>query len=141
MRVKRLPGSEDLPLPSRATSGAAGYDLYAAADVHLFVGELVAVPTGIAVEIPRSCVGLLVGRSGLAFKHAVTVAHVGTIDSDFRGEIKVLLKAEETGYYIKRGERIAQLLVLPAGVTGTLFEVEELNETERGASGFGSTGT
>ena len=141
MRVKRLPGCEDLPLPARATEGAAGFDLYSAADVHLFVGELTSVPTGIAVEIPLHCVGLLLGRSGLAFKHGVTVGHVGTIDSDFRGEVKVLLEAKTAGLYVRRGVRIGQLLILPLGVSGPLVEAHDLTETVRGTAGFGSTGT
>ena len=109
--------------------------------MHLFVGEATPVPTGIAVEIPVMYVGLLVGRSGLAFKQGVTVAHVGTIDSDFRGEIKVLMKSDETGYFIKRGERIAQLLVLQTAYWNCpVIEVDTFEKTERGTAGFGSTG-
>ena len=141
IRLTRLPHGEDLPLPSYATPGAAGMDVVAAEDVDLAPGQRHAVATGFRVAIPEGYEIQVRPRSGLAFKHGITVPNTpGTIDSDYRGELKVLLinHGGET-FAIRRGERIAQLV--PAAVTlATFEEVAELEDTARGAGGFGSTG-
>jgi len=141
VRITRLPHGEGLPLPSYATPGAAGLDVVAAEDLDLMPGQRHAVATGFRVAIPEGYEIQVRPRSGLAFKHGVTVPNTpGTIDSDYRGELKVLLINHGSDPFpVRRGERIAQLL--PAAVTQAAFdEVEELCETERGAGGFGSTG-
>ena len=141
VRITRLPHGEGLPLPSYATPGAAGLDVVAAEDLDLMPGQRHAVATGFRVAIPEGYEIQVRPRSGLAFKHGVTVPNTpGTIDSDYRGELKVLLINHGSGPFpVRRGERIAQLV--PAAVTQAAFdEVEELCETERGAGGFGSTG-
>ena len=141
VRITRLPHGEGLPLPSYATPGAAGLDVVAAEDLDLMPGQRHAVATGFRVAIPEGYEIQVRPRSGLAFKHGVTVPNTpGTIDSDYRGELKVLLINHGSDPFpVRRGERIAQLV--PAAVTQAAFdEVEELCETERGAGGFGSTG-
>ena len=141
IRISRLPHGEGLPLPSYATQGAAGMDVVAAEDLDLAPGARHAVATGFRVAIPEGYEIQVRPRSGLAFKHGITVPNTpGTIDSDYRGELKVLLINHGTEpFAIRRGERIAQLV--PAAVTLASFEeVGELCETERGAGGFGSTG-
>lgn len=143
IRIRRLPHSEGLELPSYATAGAAGADLRAAVEVDLVLapGARVAVPTGLILEIPVGWEGQVRPRSGLAFKHGLTVVNApGTIDSDYRGELKVLLVnlgADTVG--ICRGDRIAQLVVTEAA-QAVFDETEELEGTTRGAGGFGSTG-
>lgn len=141
IQVVRL--DADLPLPTYATEGDAGLDLYSAENLSLAAGQRAMVPTGIAVAIPSGFVGLIHPRSGLAWKHGVGMVNApGTIDAGYRGEIKVLLinhDLTET-FEIRRGERIAQL-VIQAVERATLVEVSELSSTERGAQGFGSTGT
>lgn len=141
LKVYRLPHGEGLPLWSYQTAQAAGLDLYAAADVSLAPGHWVRVPTGFAVELPPGTVGDIRGRSGLAWTHGVTVLQgVGTLDEDYRGEVQVLLVNHGTRrVHIARGERIAQLVVLPV-VRVAVAEVESLGATARGAAGFGSTG-
>ena len=139
--IARLPHGEGLPLPSYATPGAAGMDVVAAEDLDLLPGQRHAVATGYQVAIPHGYEIQVRPRSGLAFKHGISVPNSpGTIDSDYRGELKILLiNHGSEPFAIRRGERIAQLV--PAAVTPALFdEVEELCETERGAGGFGSTG-
>ncbi|MBB3861951.1 dUTP pyrophosphatase [Novosphingobium hassiacum] len=139
--VKRLPHGEDLPLPAYATEGAAGMDVVAAEDVMLAPGMRHAVATGLSVAIPHGYEIQVRPRSGLAFKYGVTVPNTpGTIDSDYRGELKVLLinHGPET-FAIRRGDRVAQLVVAPV-TRGTWLEVGELDETARGEGGFGSTG-
>ena len=139
--VKRLPGSEDLPLPAYATSGAAGMDVVAAEDVDLAPGARHAVATGLAVAIPAGFEIQVRPRSGLALKHGVTVPNTpGTIDSDYRGELKVILinLGAET-FSVQRGDRVAQLVLAPV-TRASWLEVETLDETARGAGGFGSTG-
>ncbi len=139
--VKRLPHGEDLPLPAYATEGAAGMDVVAAEDVMLAPGMRHAVATGLSVAIPHGYEIQVRPRSGLAFKYGVTVPNTpGTIDSDYRGELKVLLinHGPET-FTIKRGDRVAQLVVAPV-TRGTWLEVSELDQTARGEGGFGSTG-
>ncbi len=136
----------DLPLPKRATPGSSGVDLYAALEgaLTLAPGERAAVPTGIALAIPLGYEGQVRGRSGLALRHGLTVANApGTIDSDYRGEIRVvLLNAGRDRITLHRGERIAQL-VISSVVTSDWDEVEGLEAlgvTDRGGDGFGHSG-
>ncbi len=141
IRLTRLPHGEGLPLPSYATSGAAGMDVVAAEDLDLMPGQRHAVATGFKVAIPDGFEIQVRPRSGLALKHGISVPNTpGTIDSDYRGELKVIvINHGDQAFPIRRGERIAQLV--PAAVTQAEFdEVEELCETERGGGGFGSTG-
>ena len=141
VRVKRLPGAEDLPLPAYATAGAAGMDVVSAEDVTLAPGARHAVATGLAMAIPHGFEVQVRPRSGLALKHGVTVPNTpGTIDSDYRGELKVIminLGAEP--FAIRRGDRVAQLVLAPV-TQASWLEVDELDETARGEGGFGSTG-
>ncbi len=141
VQVKRLPHGEGLALPAYATGGAAGMDVLAAEDVTLTPGQRHAVATGLALAIPQGYEIQVRPRSGLALKHGITVPNTpGTIDSDYRGELKVILinhGAED--FAIARGDRVAQLVLAP--VTQAAWdEVETLDETARGAGGFGSTG-
>ena len=139
--IARLSHGEGLPLPSYATPGAAGMDVVAAEDLDLLPGQRHAVATGFKVAIPHGYEIQVRPRSGLAFKHGISVPNTpGTIDSDYRGELKILLiNHGSEPFAIRRGERIAQLV--PAAVTLAEFEeLDELCETERGAGGFGSTG-
>lgn len=141
IRLKRLPHGDGLPLPSYATVGAAGLDVVAAEDVTLAPGARHAVATGFAVAIPAGYEIQVRPRSGLALKHGVTCLNTpGTIDEDYRGEVKVILaNLGAEPFEVRRGERIAQLV--PAVVQRAVFaEVEELDDTARGAGGFGSTG-
>jgi dUTP pyrophosphatase len=144
LRIRRLPHGEGLPLPKYASSGAAGADLCSAeaGTVELPPGDRVAIATGLVLEIPEGYEAQVRPRSGLAIRHGVTVVNgPGTIDSDYRGELKVLLvNLGSERVTVERGDRIAQLVVAP--VTRVEFEeVSELAETERGSGGFGSTGT
>ncbi|NNC46887.1 MAG: dUTP diphosphatase [Sphingomonas sp.] len=142
IQLARLPHGEGLPLPAYASKGAAGMDVVAAENVTIRPGRRHAVATGFRVAIPEGYEIQVRPRSGLAFKHGITVPNTpGTIDSDYRGELKVLLiNHGPADFEVKRGERIAQLV--PAAVTLARFaEVEELDDTDRGAGGFGSTGT
>lgn len=139
--VRRLPGNDDLPLPAYATAGAAGMDVVSAEDVDLAPGARHAVATGLAMAIPEGFEIQVRPRSGLALKHGVTVPNTpGTIDSDYRGELKVIMinLGAET-FSISRGDRVAQLVLAPV-TRATWLEVETLDETARGAGGFGSTG-
>jgi dUTP pyrophosphatase len=139
--ITRLPNGDGLPLPSYATPGAAGLDVVSAEDITLQPGDRHAVATGFAIAIPPGHEVQVRPRSGLALKHGITCLNTpGTIDEDYRGEVRVIL-ANLGGepFPIRRGERIAQLV--PAVVTRAQFdEVETLDETARGAGGFGSTG-
>ncbi|MFY7836308.1 MAG: dUTP diphosphatase [Novosphingobium sp.] len=139
--VKRLPHGEGLPLPAYATDGAAGMDVVAAEDIDLAPGARHAVATGLSVAIPAGYEIQVRPRSGLALKHGVTVPNTpGTIDSDYRGELKVIMINLGTeSFAIRRGDRVAQLVVAPV-TRGTWLEVEELDATARGEGGFGSTG-
>jgi len=133
-----------IPFPRYATAGSAGLDLPACLDEPLVVppGARVKIHTGIAIEIPgRHIVGLIFPRSGLAAKHGISLANaVGVIDSDYKGEIIVAIQNQsDMEYTITPGERIAQLVFLPV-YEAVLEPVEELEETGRGAGGFGSTG-
>ncbi|MEO9462160.1 MAG: dUTP diphosphatase [Marinomonas sp.] len=141
VEVKRLPHGQGLDLPHYATDGAAGMDIVAAEDVTIAPGARHAVATGLSVAIPQGYEIQVRPRSGLAFKHGITVPNTpGTIDSDYRGELKVLLiNHGNEDFAIARGDRVAQLVV--AAVTqGSWVEVDELDATQRGAGGFGSTG-
>ena len=141
VRVKRLPHFEGLELPAYATEGAAGMDVLAAEDVVLAPGARHAVATGLAVAIPHGFEIQVRPRSGLALKHGITVPNTpGTIDSDYRGELKVILiNLGSEPFEIRRGDRVAQLVLAPVVQAGWI-EVEHLDETARGAGGFGSTG-
>jgi dUTP pyrophosphatase len=141
IELQRLPHGEGLPLPARATAHAAGLDVVAAEDVTLAPGSRHAVATGFAIAIPEGYEVQVRPRSGLALKHGITCLNTpGTIDSDYRGEVKVILaNLGSEPFDVRRGERLAQLV--PAAVLGSSFrEVEALGETSRGAGGFGSTG-
>ncbi|MCP8890420.1 dUTP diphosphatase [Sphingomonas faeni] len=141
IELKRLPHGEGLPLPAYATDGAAGMDVVAAEALTLAPGARAAVATGFAIAIPAGHEVQVRPRSGLALKHGVTCLNTpGTIDSDYRGEVKVILaNLGQEPFEIARGDRIAQLV--PAVVLrATLDEVATLDDTTRGAGGFGSTG-
>ena len=141
--LQRLPHGADLPLPAYETEGAAGLDLRAAIaeGFSLAPGERALVPTGLSMQLPEGFEGQVRPRSGLAVKHGVTVLNApGTIDSDYRGEVKVILaNLSDENFEIARGDRIAQLVPAPVQ-RATFAEVETLDETARGAGGFGSTG-
>ena len=139
--VKRLPHGEGLPLPAYATAGAAGMDVVSAEDVTLPSMGRHAVATGFAIAIPDGFEVQVRPRSGLALKHGVTLPNTpGTIDSDYRGELKVILiNLGAEPFEIRRGDRIAQLIVAPVQI-GRMVEVADLDETARGIGGFGSTG-
>jgi len=142
IKVKRL-RKHRLPVPSYQTQGAAGMDLTADIEASFTLAPMTraAVPTGFAVEIPPGFEGQVRPRSGLAFKHGLTVVNSpGTIDADYRGELKVLLVnlGQETAE-VHPGDRIAQLVISPV-VRAEVREVEELEDTARGAGGFGHTG-
>ena len=139
--INRLPHGEGLPLPAYASHGAAGMDVVSAEDIVLAPGARHAVATGFAIAIPPGHEVQVRPRSGLALKHGITSLNTpGTIDEDYRGEVKVILaNLGSEPFAVKRGERIAQLV--PAIVTKAEFEeVGSLDETHRGAGGFGSTG-
>lgn len=141
VRIKRLPHGESLALPAYATHGAAGMDVLAAEDVTLAPGARHAVATGFSVAIPEGYEIQVRPRSGLALKHGISVPNTpGTIDSDYRGELKVILiNLGAEPFAVQRGDRIAQLVLAP--VTQAAWEeVAELDDTARGAGGFGSTG-
>ena len=143
IQIQILPHGEGLPLPAYATHGAAGMDAVAAVTdpLTLAPGQRAAVPTGLAMAIPDGYEVQVRPRSGLAFKHGLTVANApGTIDGDYRGEVKVLLvNLGNEPVVIERGMRIAQLV--PAAVTrAVLTVVDSLDDTARGSGGFGSTG-
>lgn len=139
--VKRLPHFAGLELPAYATTGAAGMDVLAAEDVTLAPGGRHAVATGLAVAIPHGFEIQVRPRSGLALKHGISVPNApGTIDSDYRGELKVIVINHGTETFsVHRGDRIAQLVLAPV-TRASWLPVEELDETLRGEGGFGSTG-
>ena len=141
LRLKRLPHGEGLPPPTYATAGAAGMDVVAAEELVLAPGARHAVATGFALAIPEGYEVQVRPRSGLALKHGITCLNTpGTIDSDYRGEVKVILANLGTEPFpVRRGDRIAQLV--PAAVTcAEIAVVGDLDETARGSGGFGSTG-
>lgn len=139
--VLRLERGRGLPLPTYATAGAAGMDIVAAEDCTLAPGARHAVSTGFALAIPADYEVQVRPRSGLAIKHGITCLNTpGTIDSDYRGEVKVILvNLGQEPFAIRRGERIAQLVPAPV-LRATLEEAASLDETARGSGGFGSTG-
>jgi dUTP pyrophosphatase len=141
--VKRLPHGDGLPLPTRQSEGAAGLDLLAAIDAPIVIapGARALVPTGLALELPKSHEAQVRPRSGLALKNGVTVLNApGTIDSDYRGEIGVILVNHGAEpFEVTRGARIAQLVVAKVE-QATLVEAKAITKTKRGAGGFGSTG-
>lgn len=141
VRVKRLPHGEDLDLPAYATGGAAGMDVLAAEDVTIAPGERHAVATGLSVAIPPGYEIQVRPRSGLALKHGIGVPNTpGTIDSDYRGELKVILiNHGSEPFAVARGDRVAQLVLAPV-TRGAWEEVDDLDDTARGSGGFGSTG-
>lgn len=141
VEVKRLPHGAGLPLPAYATAGAAGMDVVSAEDVTIAPGARHAVATGLALAIPQGYEIQVRPRSGLALKHGITVPNTpGTIDSDYRGELKVILiNLGSEPFVIVRGDRVAQLVLAPV-VQAAWDEVAELDATERGEGGFGSTG-
>ena len=145
IEIKRLPHSEGLPLPSYETEQAAGMDLRAALPednpMTLAPGKTAMVPTGLAMALPQGFEAQVRPRSGLAAKFGVTVLNSpGTVDSDYRGEVKVILiNHGPEAFVINRGDRIAQMVIAPV-TQGILQETEELHDTERGEGGFGSTG-
>ncbi|MEE4200831.1 dUTP diphosphatase [Erythrobacter sp.] len=141
VEVKRLAHGEGLALPAYATAGSAGMDILSAEDVTIAPGSRHAVATGLSVAIPAGYEIQVRPRSGLAFKHGITVPNTpGTIDSDYRGELKVLLiNHGSVDFTIARGDRVAQLVLAPV-TQAAWSEVEELDVTTRGAGGFGSTG-
>jgi dUTP pyrophosphatase len=144
LKVQRLPHAEGLDLPAYETTGSAGMDLRAALDesVSLQPGARMAVPTGLIMEIPEGCEGQVRPRSGLALKHGITCLNSpGTIDCDYRGEVKVILANLGTEpFEITRGMRIAQLVIAPV-TRVRLVEVQDVSGTARSTGGFGSTGT
>lgn len=145
MKIMRI-GEHSLPLPKRATDGAAGYDLQSAEDEIILPGNRAMIHTGFAWQIPLAMVGMVCPRSGLAIRHGVTVLNApGIVDSDFRGEVCVLLaNLGDEAYHVRPGDRIAQMVITttPFSAPGmsALSESSTLDETLRGGSGFGSTG-
>lgn len=142
MKIKKL--SETAKIPTRATDGSAGYDLFAdiSAEIVIIAGATAKIKTGIAIAIPTTnAVGLVYARSGLSSKHGITLMNgVGVIDSDYRGEIHVtVINHSDKSYAIQPNERIAQLVITPI-YTPELIEADNLDETARGTGGFGSTG-
>jgi dUTP diphosphatase len=143
VRIKRLPAARDLPLPSHGSLGSAGFDLRAALDEEVVIrpGERLLVPTGLVLEIPAGWEGQVRPRSGLALRYGIGVVNApGTIDSDYRGEVAVILiNLGEAPFSLNRGDRIAQL-VFARVETVEWEEAEMLRESGRGGGGFGSTG-
>ena len=141
VEIVRLPHGEGLALPAYATAGAAGMDVLAAEDATIAPGARHAVATGLALAIPAGYEIQVRPRSGLALKHVISVPNTpGTIDSDYRGELKVILiNHGAQAFAVRRGDRIAQLVLAPV-VRAVWSEVAALDATERGTGGFGSTG-
>ena len=143
LAFRALPHFGDLPLPAYATTGAAGMDIVAAVteDLVLAPGDRSAVPTGLSMAVPAGHEVQVRPRSGLALRHGVTVANApGTIDSDYRGEVKILLvNLGDADFTVSRGMRIAQIVLAPVTRADPKL-VEELDDTARGSGGFGSTG-
>ena len=144
LELKRLPHGLDLPLPAYQSTLAAGLDLLAAVETPLVLtpGQRTLVPTGLSMALPAGFEGQVRPRSGLAARNGVTVLNTpGTIDADYRGEVKVILiNLGDAPFTIERGARIAQLVIAPV-LQAEITEVEDLSETGRGSGGFGSTGT
>jgi len=142
--VKRLPHAGELPIPQKMTPGSSGCDIAAAIDESIVLkpGERILVPTGFSFEIPQGYEVQVRPRSGLAWKHGITVLNTpGTIDSDYRGEVKVILANLGTEpFTLNRGERIAQVIPMAVAAELDFEEKSTLTETERGSGGFGHTG-
>jgi dUTP pyrophosphatase len=143
VRIRRLPNGEGLPLPAKKTAAAAGFDLAAAVETSVVLppGGRALIPTGFAIALPEGHEGQVRPRSGLAVEHGVTVLNApGTIDADYRGEVKVpLINHGAREFTVTRGMRIAQFVVVAVAPV-EIVEATELDETLRGAGGFGSTG-
>ncbi|MGD9677168.1 MAG: dUTP diphosphatase [Vulcanibacillus sp.] len=143
IKLKRLSGSEDIPLPERMSSGSSGYDIYAGVtqDIIVPIGKRALVPTGFSLELPQGIEAQIRPRSGLALKHGVTLLNTpGTIDADYRGEVKIIIiNLGEEDFIIKRYDRIAQLVFVEIPSV-SLNETNEISETNRGIGGFGHTG-
>ena len=143
VRIRRLAGASDLPLPMRMTEHAAGFDLRAAVkdSVTIGPGEIRVIPCGFSMALPEGYEAQVRPRSGLASKHGLTMINApGTIDADYRGEVQVpLINHGKEPIEITRGMRIAQMLILPVPKS-ELIEVDELDQTKRGRGGFGHTG-
>ncbi|WP_274361410.1 dUTP diphosphatase [Paenibacillus thermotolerans] len=143
VKMVKLPGNEDVPLPVKMSSGASGYDLHAAVPepVTLQPGERALIPTGFSLSMPDGLEAQVRPRSGLAFKHGITTLNTpGTIDADYRGEVKVLLiNLGQEPFTVSRGERIAQM-VFQLVPEISIALTDTLDDTERGAGGFGHTG-
>ena len=141
LKIKKM--SADAKLPKRATEGSAGYDLSACVEQPLTIaaGGRALIPTGIAAALPENTVGLVFGRSGLGIKHGLAPSNaVGVIDSDYRGELRAtLINHGSEPFKVCDGDRIAQLMFMPV-MQAAFLPVDELDETERGTGGFGSTG-
>jgi deoxyuridine 5'-triphosphate nucleotidohydrolase len=144
VRIRRVRDNADLPLPKYQSPQASGLDLLADVSDQFVLAPMARalIPTGLSIELPAGCEGQVRPRSGLAAKHGVTCLNTpGTIDADYRGEVKVLLvNLSEESYTIRRGDRIAQLVIAPV-MQAVLLEVDALSDTARGSGGFGSTGT
>jgi dUTP pyrophosphatase len=143
VKIKRLPGSEGLAMPTRMTEHAAGFDLHAAVKepVKLVPGDIRLIPCGFAMALPAGYEAQVRPRSGLATRHGITLINTpGTIDADYRGEVQVpMINLGRVEFVVERGMRIAQMLVLPVPAV-KIVEVEELDDTSRGTGGFGHTG-
>lgn len=139
VKVKRV--RKDAVIPQYATPGAAGFDLVAAEDVFLRGGETKLVPTGLSFEIPEGYEMQIRPRSGLSLKTGLRIANApGTIDSDYRGEVKIIVEnTSNTYHHIEKGDRIAQGVIAPV-MRAVFEEADDLSETDRGSGGFGSTG-
>lgn len=141
--ISRTDNAKDLPLPSYMTKGAAGMDLYAnvSEDTLIKPGDIQLIPTGIKISIPEGYEAQIRPRSGLALKYGITMVNApGTIDSDYRGEINVILiNFGKEGFLVKRGERIAQMVINKVEII-EFTETDSLDETQRGEGGFGHTG-
>lgn len=142
LKIKKV--RENAKIPTRGTDGAAGFDLYACIDdpMTLNKGDTALIPTGIAIAVPNKYAAFIHSRSGLSIKKGICLLNsVGVVDSDYRGEVCVgVIKATDGPYTIEPFERIAQMVIKPVEIP-TLVETTELDETDRGAGGFGSTGT
>jgi dUTP pyrophosphatase len=143
VEIQRLPHSQGLPLPTAATPGAAGLDLCAAieGETVLKPGERNCIPTGFAIALPFGVEAQIRPRSGLALKFGITLPNApGTIDSDYRGEIRIIMQnTGDESFVIRRGDRIAQMVIAPV-LRPSWVSVEALGETKRGEGGFGHTG-
>lgn len=143
VKISRLPGNDDLPMPARMSTGASGFDLFAAVaeEVQIKAGERALIPTGIKIALPQGLEAQVRPRSGLALRYGITVLNApGTVDADYRGEIKVvLINHGDAAFTVKRGLRIAQLVIQEVPQI-RWEEVDVLSETDRGDGGFGHTG-